>query len=72
MILYPGRPICQLILMDVNDGGPKPEKLSGTYFAPVYPEAPIFPDPREELRRIGIPPNDFELPGHNNQTRKLV
>lgn len=70
VILYPGRPICQLILMDLNAGGLKPEKLSGTYIAPVYPEAPIFSDPREELKRIGIPPKDFVPPGHNNQTRE--
>jgi dCTP deaminase len=67
VILYPGRPICQLILMDLNEGGPKREKLSGTYIAPVYPEAPIFLDPQEELKAIGIPEKDFEAPGHNQQ-----
>jgi hypothetical protein len=44
--------------------------LSGTYVAPVYPEAPIFSDPREELKGIGIPEKDFLLPGHNNQAIK--
>lgn len=69
VILYPGRPICQLILMDLNRGGPKLEKLSGTYIAPVYPEAPQFHDPLEEMKGIGIPETDFVLPGHNNHTR---
>jgi dCTP deaminase len=68
VILYPGRPICQLILMELNDTGSKFEKLSGTYIAPVYPEAPIFSDPREELKGIGIPDKDFELPGHSHQS----
>jgi dCTP deaminase len=70
VILYPGRLICQLILMELDDTGPKFEKLSGTYIAPVYPEAPIFSDPQEELKGIGISANDFVLPGHNNQTNK--
>jgi hypothetical protein len=56
--------------MELDDTGPKSDKLSGTYIAPVYPEAPIFSDPWEELKRIGIPENDFVLPGHNNQTNK--
>lgn len=69
VILYPGRPICQLILMNLNSTGLKPGKLSGTYIAPVYPEAPIFSDPREELKKIGVPERDFVLPGHNNPTK---
>lgn len=70
VILYPGRLICQLILMDLIDAGPEREKLHGTYVAPVYPEAPKFSDPREDLKAIGIPHGEFLLPGHNNQSTK--
>src|ERR1700680_3377101 len=68
VLLYPGRLICQLILMriarlkenrtkgenageKVTETGIKPDK---TYFGPVYPEAPKFNDPREDLFRIGV------------------
>ncbi len=67
VILYPGRPICQLILMDLDESSLIKEKLSGTYLAPVYPEAPIFSDPWIELQKIGVSKKDFLLPGHNNQ-----
>jgi dCTP deaminase len=53
LLLYPGRLICQLILLSVakpNISG----KLSGTYLGPVYPEAPRFADPEDDLAKIGI------------------
>jgi dCTP deaminase len=53
LILYPGRLICQLILLNVE----RPTvlgKMSGTYLGPVYPEAPRFRDPEEDLGQIGI------------------
>jgi dCTP deaminase len=64
VLLYPGRLICQLVLMRVV-----PEETSengdlagnsGTagatpqYFGPVYPEAPKFDDPQDDLLKIGI------------------
>jgi len=68
VLLYPGRLICQLILMKIapdhekaksspnldeigNDASTKPDK---NYFGPVYPEAPKFKDPQEDLWGIGI------------------
>jgi dCTP deaminase len=67
VILYPGRSICQLVLMDLNKQRSRQGKLSGTYIAPVYPEAPEFSDPQKELKKIGVPEADFLLPGHNHQ-----
>jgi dCTP deaminase len=67
VILYPGRPICQLILMDLNGPGVVDTKLSGSYIAPVFPEAPTFSNPKEELLRIGVSGDEFLPPGHSNQ-----
>lgn len=53
LLLYPGRLICQLILLSVERPSP-PGKLSGTYLAPVFPEAPRFRDPEHDLGEIGI------------------
>jgi dCTP deaminase len=54
LIVYPGRLIGQLILMELTDALQAEPKLSGTYLAPVYPEAPLFKDPDEDLKTIGI------------------
>ncbi len=67
VLLYPGRLICQLILMriaplqDPTEGQNPSEKGLGAevkpdknYFGPVYPEAPKFKDPQEDLFRIGV------------------
>jgi dCTP deaminase len=68
VLLYPGRPICQLVLLQVaNDKkdsktrGKKRGKIrvepSGpdpSYFGPVYPEAPKFKDPQDDLLKIGV------------------
>ena len=63
VLLYPGRPICQLILMQVapykpamdnrpeDSADPKPDT---NYFGPVYPEAPKFKDPQDDLLEIGV------------------
>ena len=53
LLLYPGRLICQLILLSVERPSP-PGKLSGTYLGPVFPEAPRFRDPEHDLGEIGI------------------
>jgi dCTP deaminase len=64
ILLYPGRPIGQLILMEVSEnqgqGGDVDEiaaadsVLSSTYFGPVFPEPPDFKNPRLELSALGI------------------
>ncbi len=66
VLLYPGRPICQLVLLKVSPfkEGAKPrrrgkrkasaENISSGYFGPVYPEAPKFKDPQDDLLQIGI------------------
>ena|ERR1700731_2928191 len=65
VLLYPGRPICQLVLMQIapddivekpskkkeDATSPKPET---NYFGPVYPEAPKFKNPQEDLLKIGV------------------
>lgn len=64
VLLYPGRRICQLVLMDVTRDDEKersdPKKLAArqtraaTYFGPVYPEGPKFKNPEDDLLRIGV------------------
>jgi len=67
VLLYPGRLICQLILMSIaptlgesearntddrgNNASVKPDT---NYFGPVYPEAPKFKNPEQDLLRIGV------------------
>lgn len=65
LILYPGRLIGQLVLLEHSSQSPQVSEspLSGTYLAPVYPEAPSFRDPYEELREIGVPAADLRMPG---------
>ena len=59
LLLYPGRLICQLILLNI-ERAKAPGKMSGTYLGPVYPEAPRFCDPEDDLAAIGI--TDVERP----------
>jgi dCTP deaminase len=66
VLLYPGRLICQLILMRIAPFPDPKEQTLGEkeptaeskpdkhYFGPVYPEAPKFNDPREDLFKIGV------------------
>ena len=54
VLLYPGRFIGQLILMQV-DGADNKQKLDATYFGPTYPEAPKFKNPATELHALGFP-----------------
>lgn len=54
VLLYPGRLIGQLILLNVNCEPTDPPKLSPKYFGPVYPEGPKFEDPAVDLRKIGV------------------
>jgi dCTP deaminase len=66
VLLYPGRTICQLVLMrnltaeKRTNGAPrnlhqKPSrKTAPNYFGPVYPEAPKFKNPQDDLRQVGV------------------
>jgi dCTP deaminase len=63
VLLYPGRPICQLVLMGVTpDETPNKHVVTAgatpgakpQYFGPVYPEAPKFKDPQDDLLEIGV------------------
>lgn len=67
LLLYPGRLIGQLILLELSGNRPKKQKLTGTYLGPVYPEAPKFSDPQEDLEEIGIPKEEFRSPGKSEQ-----
>jgi len=53
IVLYPGMTIGQLVLLDVNVTQ-APEKLSGTYVGPVYPEPPALRQPGQALYGIGL------------------
>jgi dCTP deaminase len=53
IVLYPGMPIGQLILIQ-NMVEKPPAKLSGSYLGPVYPEPPKLRQPTQDLRKIGM------------------
>ena len=60
-MLYPGRLVSQLILFEIV--GAKPVSThSGTYFGPVYSEAPIFRDPEHDLAMVGVNRTEFKRP----------
>ena len=65
VLLYPGRLICQLVLMQVKAARVTKSKHRASaekadlkpdanYFGPVYPEAPKFRDPQDDLLKIGV------------------
>jgi dCTP deaminase len=54
VLLYPGRPIGQLILLQIARSYRRGAKVDSTYFGPVYPEAPPFRNPEEDLKEMGI------------------
>jgi dCTP deaminase len=54
VLLYPGRPIGQLILLHVDLKHDPAAKVKSTYFGPVYPEAPPFKNPEDDLLKIGV------------------
>jgi len=60
LLLYPGRLVAQLILFD-TPSAKAPDKQSGTYMGPIYPEAPKFKDPEQELALLGV--DDVADPG---------
>jgi dCTP deaminase len=61
IILYPGTPIGQLVLFHTGVTE-APEKLSGSYLGPIYPEAPNMKAPCEVLGKIGL--TKYRRPGH--------
>jgi dCTP deaminase len=65
VLLYPGRTICQLVLMSLKDEPKSTKGVTGerkhkddepeaNYFGPVYPEAPKFRNPEDDLLKLGI------------------
>jgi dCTP deaminase len=67
LILYPGRLIGQLILMELSGAVAQESKLSGSYLAPVFPEAPSFKDPKDDLEKIGVSSDQIRHPGQSFQ-----
>ena len=61
VLLYPGRLIGQLILMDTA-ATEVPGSLKKTYLGPVFPESPVFNDPEDDLARIGITEAEVSVP----------
>ena len=59
VLLYPGRLIGQLVLMEVATEQ-VPASLKKTYLGPVFPESPVFNDPEDDLAKIGI--DEVSLP----------
>jgi len=54
VLLYPGRLIAQLILTQVRPKPVRRDVLQGSYLGPIYPEAPVFDNPKKDLAGIGI------------------
>ena len=54
VLLYPGRPIGQLILLHIEREHNPNAKIGGTYFGPIHPEAPPFDNPEHDLLKLGI------------------
>jgi dCTP deaminase len=65
LLLYPGRSIGQLIFFEMKAAGSQTaagdKKLRGTYLSPVYPEAPLFDNPEEELQSLGIDGSEIRI-----------
>ena len=61
LVLYPGRPIGQLVLMGV-EGAKMANSMKGTYIGPVFPETPKFHTPKEDLEALGVPSHRIKIP----------
>lgn len=68
LLLYPGRLVAQMILFEVPDAKASTH-WTGTYMGPVYPEAPRFLDPAQDLMRIGIRKTRMPKVRHRPQGR---
>lgn len=53
VLLYPGTPICQLVLLAIEAPEGVPERLGGQYIGPVFPEEPTLPCLGSVLRPLG-------------------
>lgn len=57
ILLHPGIPIGQLLLLtvDLTDKEmQKPDILRGSYIGPTFPEAPTFKPLRDQLHKVGV------------------
>jgi dCTP deaminase len=61
IILYPCTPIGQLVLFHAGVKSP-PEKLSGSYLGPIYPEAPNLKAAHQLFEKLGL--SKYRRPGH--------
>lgn len=61
ILLYPGMPIGQLVLMETTIKK-SPSELSGSYVGPVFPEAPNPSTARDQLNKLGV--EAYRRPGH--------
>ena len=66
ILIYPGRRIGQLVLMEVaiekeRRGEEKTILLDKTYFGPIFPEAPPFKNPEADLSATGV--GEVRVPG---------
>jgi dCTP deaminase len=61
ILLYPGMPIGQLILLETKIEFPV-EKLSGSYLGPIYPEGPKLRRSKDSLKGMGV--SKYRKPGH--------
>lgn len=56
VLLHPGTPIGQLLLLTVDltdEEKQKPDILTGSYIGPTFPEAPSFKPLRDQLKKVG-------------------
>jgi dCTP deaminase len=68
VLLYPGRLIGQLVLLQVNRSADEESRLSKKYFGPVYPEAAPFANPEDDLLKLGVRRTRVLLDGEKFQT----
>lgn len=61
LLLYPGRLVGQLILLDIPQSVYQVKQPAG-YMGPVYPEAPLFKLPGEDLAAIGVDSSKVRVP----------
>jgi hypothetical protein len=57
VLLHPGIPIGQLLLLTVDltdEEKKKPDILSGSYIGPTFPEAPTFKPLSDQLSKVGV------------------
>jgi len=60
LLLYPGFPIGQLILMELGGAADDSQPLTSSYVGPIEPEAPVLNHPEIVLSGIGV--NQYKNP----------